>query len=157
DAAIRPDTHVLAYATTWVRVERDQAAAIRAGSTGAIKVWSSGGNASAPVLDQPDYRPVRIDQDAAPVVLRAGWNRITVKLGAQEAGWAFFLRLTTPDGSPLAFTSQAAVPAEAAKPGRNAKPPRAPLAIGDLKADLRRAAESGAVEAERAYGLYLHY
>ncbi|HEX6836672.1 MAG TPA: hypothetical protein VF334_08870, partial [Polyangia bacterium] len=73
DAMLRPDTNVTAYLTTMVYVPKAARAAVRVGSAGAIKVWVDGVLA----LQRDVYRPVRIDQDAAPVELRAGWNRVT--------------------------------------------------------------------------------
>ncbi|MCU1278366.1 MAG: Tetratricopeptide 2 repeat protein, partial [bacterium] len=97
DAMLRPDTNVTAYLTTMVHVPKATRAAVRAGSAGAIKVWVDGVLA----IDRDVYRPVRIDQDAAAVELRAGWNRVTVKLSTLDAAWSAFVRLTAPDGAPL--------------------------------------------------------
>ena len=97
DAMLRPDNNVTAYLTTMVRVPRATRAALRVGSAGAVKVWIDG----ALALDRDVYRPVRFDQDAAPCQLRAGWNRVTVKLSTLDGAWSLFLRLTAPDGAPL--------------------------------------------------------
>ncbi|HEX9105143.1 MAG TPA: hypothetical protein VF997_23190, partial [Polyangia bacterium] len=92
DAMLRPDTNVSAYLTTMVYVPKAARAAVRVGSAGAIKVWVDGVLA----LSRDVYRPVRIDQDAAPVELGAGWNRVTVKLSTLDAAWSAFVRLTAP-------------------------------------------------------------
>ena len=63
DAMLRPDTNVTAYLTTMVHVPKATRAAVRVGSAGAIKVWVDG----ALALEHDVYRPVRFDQDAAPV------------------------------------------------------------------------------------------
>ena len=67
-----------------VYVPKATRAAVRVGSAGAIKVWVDG----ALALARDVYRPVRIDQDAAPVQLRAGWNRVTVKLSTLDGAWS---------------------------------------------------------------------
>jgi tetratricopeptide (TPR) repeat protein len=100
DAFLRPDSFVTGYLTTFVRVDpaRSTRVALRVGSSGPVKVWVNGRLA----LDHDVARPVRFDQDAAPAELQSGWNRVTVKLGVEEGAWALFLRLTAPDGRPLA-------------------------------------------------------
>jgi transglutaminase-like putative cysteine protease/tetratricopeptide (TPR) repeat protein len=99
DAMLRPEASVSAYATVAIKSPRAQRAALRVSSSGAIKVWVDG----QLVHDHDVYRPVRFDQDAAPVELAAGWNRVTVKISsAEQGGLRFFFRLTAPDGAPLA-------------------------------------------------------
>jgi tetratricopeptide (TPR) repeat protein len=148
DAAIRPDTNTTAYLTTFVKVDVARDAAIHVGSTGAIKVWV--GNRLA--LDHEVYRPVRIDQDVAGARLAAGWNRITVKVSAAEAGWAAFVRLTQPNGEPLKFEASSTPPAALAT--ASGKAPK----VADLGADLRKAASVKTdAAAARALGIYLHF
>lgn len=151
DAVLRPDQHVLAYATTYVKADKPGWVAVRAGSSGAIKVWLNAGL----VLERDQYRPTRVDQDAALVWLPAGWNRLTVKVGAQEGGFSFFLRLTAPDGSPIGFVSSSEG-GPIASVARGAKVPPAP-ALVELGALLKREVDSGSAQAARAYGLFLHY
>lgn len=152
DTALRPDKDVLAYATSFVHVDRDVTAAVRTGSTGALAVWVDG----AEVLRQDAYRPARLDQDAAAVRLRKGWNRVTVKLGAQDAGFSFYLRLTAPDGGLLRF----AATADAAQVRWLTKTKRTPTKlpqVADLGRDLKQAADDGDARAALNYGLYLYY
>lgn len=129
DAMLRPDTNVTAYLTTMVWVPKAARAAVRVGSAGAIKVWIDGVLA----LEHDVYRPVRIDQDAAPVELRAGWNRVTVKLSTLDTAWSVFVRLTAPDGAPLGGlkTSTELARFAESRPGRKAK-----FAVADLRRDL---------------------
>jgi tetratricopeptide (TPR) repeat protein/transglutaminase-like putative cysteine protease len=178
DAGLRPAENVVGYATTWVEVARDQDVALHTGSTGAIKVWVNGRE----VLSREVYRPVRFDQDVAGARLRAGWNRILVKVCAAEAGWTFFLRLSTPDGRPLRLLGEGAslgqgqgqgqaqaqvmfrvsstphpvaVAAAVERGRRRQAPVRVPVPVVDLEAELRRAAKGGDAMALRALGLYL--
>ncbi|MSP59076.1 MAG: DUF3857 domain-containing protein [Myxococcales bacterium] len=151
DAALRPDTNATAYATSFVRSDVAADIALRVGSAGAVKVWVNGRLA----LDRDVYRPLRIDQDVAGARLEAGWNRITAKVGVADGAWAFFLRITAPDGGPVGFAASATVPAKlVAAAKKTGKPGK----VADLDADLRRAAARPSdAAAARALGLYLHY
>ncbi|MDB4971022.1 MAG: Cell division protein FtsK [Myxococcales bacterium] len=135
DAMLRPDTNVTAYLTTMVRVPAATKAAVRVGSAGAVKVWVDG----ALAVDRDVYRAVRFDQDAAPVELRAGWNRVTVKLSTLDSAWSLFVRLTAPDGTPLdgLLSSTELAKFAESKPGR-----RAHHAVADLRRDLEAWAKS---------------
>ncbi len=141
DAMLRPDTNVTAYLTTMVHVPKATRAAVRVGSAGAVKVWVDGVLA----LDRDVYRPVRIDQDAAPVALRAGWNRVTVKLSTLDAAWSAFVRLTAPDGGPLPeLTSSTALDHFAeSRPGQRAR-----FAVADLRRDLEAYAKAHPKDAQ---------
>jgi transglutaminase-like putative cysteine protease/Tfp pilus assembly protein PilF len=98
DTFLRPETNVTAYLTVAVRADKAVHAALRLGSSGAVKAWVNGRSA----LTHDVYRPVRFDQDAAPIDLMAGWNRVTIKLSAGDSGGARLLvRLSAPDGGPL--------------------------------------------------------
>ncbi len=150
DAALRPETNVTGYATTFVHSDAPADVAVRVGSSGAIKVWVNGRLA----LDRDVYRPLRIDQDAAAAHLEKGWNRIVVKLGTAEGPWAFFLRLTARDGGPIKLASSAASQAAPSAVKAAGAGPK----LDDLGADLRRAAANPkSAEAARALGLYLYY
>ncbi|HEX2569865.1 MAG TPA: DUF3857 domain-containing protein [Polyangia bacterium] len=169
DAGLRPAENVVGYATTWVEVARDEDVAIHTGSTGAIKVWVNGRE----VLSREVYRPARFDQDVVGAHLQAGWNRILVKVCAAEAGWAFGLRLSTPEGRPLRLLAEGEAPAQGQAQDQatfrvsSTPHPVAPVAIRrgqrrqapvravDLEAELRRAAQGGDAKALRALGLYL--
>jgi transglutaminase-like putative cysteine protease/tetratricopeptide (TPR) repeat protein len=135
DAMLRPDTNVTAYLTTMVHVPKATRAALRVGSGGAVKAWVGG----ALALDHDVYRPVRFDQDAAPVELAAGWNRVTIKLSTLDGVWSLFARLTAPDGAPLPeLTSSAELLHFAeARPGTRAK-----FAVANLLRELEAYAKS---------------
>src|SRR5262249_45817892 len=97
DGLLRPDTQAAAYAVTFVRSERAQVAALRLGAPGPVKVWVNG----AQVLARDVVHVPALDQDAAPVRLQKGWNRILVKSVVTDGPWRLFLRLTEPAGKPL--------------------------------------------------------
>ncbi|HXU71034.1 MAG TPA: DUF3857 domain-containing protein [Polyangia bacterium] len=141
DAMLRPDTNVTAYLTTMVHVPKATRAAVRVGSAGAIKVWVDGVLA----LGRDVYRPVRIDQDVAPVQLRAGWNRVTVKLSTLDGAWSMFVRLTAPDGAPLPGLQASTDLTHFAdsRPGTAAK-----FAVADLGRDLEAATRTRGKDAQ---------
>lgn len=93
-----PATHALGYAATTLRLEQDSDVAFRLSSDESTKVWIDG----TQVFEHDARRPCRFDQDAFGVRLSAGPHRILVKVAQQTGGWAFALRVTRPDGSPLA-------------------------------------------------------
>jgi tetratricopeptide (TPR) repeat protein len=155
DSCLRPETNVTAYATLAVKAQKAERVAVRVGSSGAVKVWVNGRLA----LDHDVYRPVRIDQDAGGAWLEAGWNRVTIKLSAGEAGgFAFFARLTRPDGGRLDGVSFSAEPADlVAAAGR--KPNPATVAVADLGRELGAFAKTHAKDAQALtdWGIYQHY
>jgi transglutaminase-like putative cysteine protease/tetratricopeptide (TPR) repeat protein len=55
-------------------------------------------------------RPAVLDQDAAPVRLGRGWNRILIKTVVVDGAWRLYARLTEPSGAPLHLGAQAEVP-----------------------------------------------
>jgi transglutaminase-like putative cysteine protease/tetratricopeptide (TPR) repeat protein len=151
DAALRPDTNVTAYLTTLVHVDKATRAAIRVGSSGAIKVWVNGQLA----LDRDVYRPVRFDQDVAPCLLAAGWNRLTLKVSASDQAWGFFARLTTADGETLPDLQ---VSTELAQFG-HVEPmvKKAPkFAVSDMRRELERAAKDHPRDAQAWSDLALY-
>ncbi len=59
------------------------------------KIWVNGELA----FDNFVARPLQADQDKVPVKLKAGTNRILMKIYQNNLGWEFCLRLTKPDGT----------------------------------------------------------
>jgi hypothetical protein len=136
DTVMRPDSQVTAYATVAVRADKPGLAAVRVGSSGAIKVWMGGVLA----IDHDVYRPARFDQDSGAVMLKAGWNRLLVKVSSGESGgFSLFVRLTRPDGAPLdgLTLSTDARDLAAAPAGAPAKGP-----VSDLGRELAAAARA---------------
>ena len=155
ETVLRPDTLVTAFLTVAVKSERAEAAALRVGSSGAIKAFVNG----QPVLDREVYRGLRFDQEAAGIRLVAGWNRITVKLSAAETGGAqLLLRLTRPDGSPLDGLTVSTQPADLALAHAAPKVAKSSLPKPiDLGEELRRAAKGTDPVVWTDAGLYEHH
>ena len=154
DAFLRPESNVTAYATVAVRASKAAHAALRVGSSGAVRAWLNG----RPALAHDVYRPVRFDQDAAAVELSAGWNRLTIKISAADGGARFFARLSAPDGGPLPELLDLST-----DPAVIAGAPLGHGAFGGKVADLLRELESAArahprdAAAHADLGLYLHF
>jgi tetratricopeptide (TPR) repeat protein len=96
DGLLRPDADAVAYVHAQVRSERRQAAALRVGTPGPVKIWLNG----ALVLDRDVVHPAALDQHAAPVELLAGPNVLVVKTTVVSGAWRLYLRLTEPGGAP---------------------------------------------------------
>ena len=88
-----------AYAYAEVALPEATDAVVRCGSDDGIKVWVNGQAVHENNID----RGTTMDQDQAPAHLQAGVNAILVQVTQIAGGWNFCLRLTKPDGSPLAF------------------------------------------------------
>lgn len=132
---VQPAADATAYVLVAVHAERETKAALRTGSSDALKAWL-GGRA---VLDVAHERRAELDQDAAAVTLPAGWTTLLVKVSWTGRGGRAFVRLTAPAGGPLlgVRTSAAVTDVEAAL-ARRSPPPAAkhPVArVGDGLAD----------------------
>lgn len=89
-----------AYAVAKINVAQGGAATLRCGSDDGIKAWVNG----AAVHENNIDRGFALDSDQAPITLNAGENTILVQITQGGGGWNFGVRLTQPDGTPLAFT-----------------------------------------------------
>ncbi|MEP6653086.1 MAG: hypothetical protein ABJA82_06985, partial [Myxococcales bacterium] len=98
---LRPETQAAAYVAAFVHVDKGGVAALRLGTPGPVKIWCNGRLVHA----QDRVRAARLDQDAAGVLLKAGWNRLLIKTVVTDGIWRLFSRLTAPDGRPLQFAN----------------------------------------------------
>ncbi len=94
---LHPHEQATGYATVWVKAARTGPAALHLGTSGAYKVWLDG----QLVGEGDTYRTPTPLQESHALTLRAGWNRLLVKLGSDEGMWGFYARLSAPDGAPL--------------------------------------------------------
>ncbi|MEW5848703.1 MAG: DUF3857 domain-containing protein [Myxococcota bacterium] len=92
-----PSDEVAAYALVFIRSNVEQDAALRVGSTDQLKVMLNG----EALLVADELHNVALDQHTVAMRLRAGWNRLLIKVGQLRGGWNLLARLTAPDGSPL--------------------------------------------------------
>lgn len=95
---LQPDSDVTGYATAWIRSDKPVDAALHIGAAGAYKVWVEGVLVGA----SGTYHGPHALQDAHPVRLQAGWNRVLIKISADEGLWGFYARVSAPSGAPLA-------------------------------------------------------
>jgi tetratricopeptide (TPR) repeat protein len=105
--ALHPTEQVAAFALAVVDSPRDQPARLWLGAGGQTKVWLNG----ALVLEDRIDHPGRLDQRGALVWLKAGPNRLLLKL-AHASGWmGFALRLADArgDGLPVGAREPGAV------------------------------------------------
>jgi len=89
-----------AYVRAVVVVEEETEATVRIGSDDGFKLWVNGEAAGEHLVD----RGSAPDQDSAPATLQAGENTLLLQVTQGGGGWNFMVRLTGPDGRPLAFT-----------------------------------------------------
>lgn len=106
DEFLRPNQHVVGYATTWVEVPKAQRAVLHFGSGGGHAVWVG----SREIGRGDAYRVPDPLQDAYSLELAAGWNRVLIKVGCDTGTWGFFAQLRTPEGEPIAGLVSSASP-----------------------------------------------
>jgi HEAT repeat protein len=100
-AVLGPQSNATAYGMARILVPADIEAVARMGSDDGVKLWVNG-----EVVHEHDVnRGTAIDQDQAPVKLKTGSNVFLIQITQGGGGWNFCLRLTKPDGAPLAFTN----------------------------------------------------
>ncbi|MEZ4393765.1 MAG: DUF3857 domain-containing protein [Polyangiales bacterium] len=134
DALVRPSVNACAFAHTTVTAPAAMPATLWVGAAGAVAAWVNG----AEVLRDAAVRRVSADRSGAAVRLRAGANRVMLKLCTDDRGMAFFARLTRPNGAPLA--NLAVDPNPAAAPTISPLPVTAAPPEQGVLATLRAAA-----------------
>lgn len=110
DDLLRPNEEVTGYATCWVSVPAATEAVLHVGTGGPYRAWVG----TEEVGHGDAYRTPHPLQDAHPVKLAAGWNRVLVKTSAQQGMWGFFARLSLRSGAPIPELRSTAEPPEGA-------------------------------------------
>ena len=98
--------NALLYTLTHVRSDREREALLHVSGAGSFRAWCD----ETLVLDEPEHRWSAYDLYAVPITLRAGWNQILVKAGAEFDRLFQQLRLTDRSGLALALETSAAPP-----------------------------------------------
>jgi tetratricopeptide (TPR) repeat protein len=98
---VRPEEHVCVYAETFVRDphvtgKRVRPISVWAGAAGALRIFWNGSE----IIRDEKYRDLDPDRFAATAALRAGWNRLMVKVCGDERAPMLSLRLAGADGTP---------------------------------------------------------
>jgi len=94
DSFLYPNNWSVGYALTYVYSPREKVAIFKVGADDAVKVWLN----DEVVIEQDIYRRAVIDQEAMPVWLSEGWNKILVKICEKEDTWGFYFRITDVNG-----------------------------------------------------------
>jgi predicted Zn-dependent protease/transglutaminase-like putative cysteine protease len=156
-AFVRPQEKICAYVATSVRDVRTKTKggarpiSIWVGSAGALRVWWNG----TEVLRDDKYRDLDSDRFATGVELKAGWNRLLVKLCGEDASPMLSLRLAGPNGEPDDALETDPDPAHTAEAPPATVAARVTRAVeGPIQAFERRI-KSGAPEELEAYARYL--
>ncbi|MGH9363260.1 MAG: HEAT repeat domain-containing protein, partial [Thermoanaerobaculia bacterium] len=97
EQAVAREDNVGAYAYAEVTVPEEKRVSFKIGSDDSVVVWLNGKK----VHEQKTSRGITPDQDNVNTRLSAGKNRILVKVLNAGDGWAFCLRITDRQGTPL--------------------------------------------------------
>ena len=87
----------VAYALTWAHCDAAQAARLELGSDDGVKAWLNGKLVHA----NNTARAALPYTDKANVTLRAGWNRLLLKITQNDSPWEFCARICGRDGKRL--------------------------------------------------------
>ena len=89
----------VAYAYAEIEVNDEINAELRLRVDDGETLWVNG----EMVFNNLTARPFQLDQDRVPVKLKAGTNKILLKIYRNNLGWEFNLRITTPNGEWVPF------------------------------------------------------
>ena len=98
-----PNDWVAAYAQTFLFAPEDGMATVLFGADDAHVMWVNGERVS----ERQGRNISRADDLAVDVMLRAGWNRVLLKVADLDGGWAFQVRVADPEGA-LRWSARAA-------------------------------------------------
>ncbi len=91
---VKPNEQVVVYALAYVFAPKATATSLLAGSDDGVRIWIN----DAPVHTNPAYRGAYPDQDRIAVSLKAGWNKVLVKVLQGAGGFGLYVRFADPDG-----------------------------------------------------------
>jgi hypothetical protein len=141
-----PARRQLAYLATTLTSDDEQPAAIRIGVAQVARVWLNGRE----VLETPQPLRRAEDHHAAGSWLRSGRNLLVVAVASEDDDWWLRVRVTAPDGSPLAGVRELD---EAPLQQRSVD--RQPPEVRTLESELRAAMARGRDRAAIALAAYL--
>ncbi|MGH9480858.1 MAG: DUF3857 domain-containing protein [Terriglobales bacterium] len=146
-AYLSPAQSASAYLVSWVRSAEAQPVALRLRDSGSTRLWVNGAEVFS---EQSAHASDGFDQHAVGARLAAGWNQILAKVGDSEtADWVFSLRVTTPEGKPLALEASDQAPAAFGPPPAAGPAPT----VRDLTALAKAAGASAAGQLDYAWVL----
>jgi len=91
---VKPNEQVVVYALAYVNAPKAMATSLLAGSDDGVRIWLN----DALVHSNPAYRGAYPDQDRIGVNLKAGWNKVLVKILQGAGGFGLYVRFADPDG-----------------------------------------------------------
>ncbi len=89
----QPNEQVIAYGLAYVHSPDRRSTHILLGSDDGVRVWLN----DELIHSHPVYRAHSPDQDKVRVVLKAGWNKVLIKVLQGAGDWGFYLRLADPE------------------------------------------------------------
>ncbi|MDG2285698.1 MAG: hypothetical protein P8N43_09235, partial [Alphaproteobacteria bacterium] len=132
---LHPIDQACVVARTWVQSDGAQRVHLQLGISGEMRVWLNG----EPVAEALGEHALAPDQFCMPLDLAAGWNEITLKIGAQEGTPGFVARLSDPaNGAPLSLPTadvapEGVTPVSPRNPGRSMDQSRLELRPGAMQ------------------------
>lgn len=105
-------SYAVAYACAYINSPVTVDALLKIGSDDGVKVWLNGEN----VWTKSVFRGYQVDQDVVPVTLKAGWNRLLIKISQKSGGWSFSVRVTNTAGGSLSGVTAAVDTGDIAPP-----------------------------------------
>lgn len=93
-ALLEPDEYTVAYGLSYVLSPDERQVTILLGSDDGVRVWVN----DTLVHEHRVKRASRPDSDRVDVGLRAGWNKILVKVEQGVGAWGFQMRIPDPEG-----------------------------------------------------------
>lgn len=91
---LKPSEQAIAYGLTYLYSPGDREVVLLLGSDDGIRLWVN----DALVHSNPTYRGAYPDQDRVKVSLKAGWNKVLIKVLQGAGGWGYYLRIPDPKG-----------------------------------------------------------
>lgn len=94
---------VVAYGFAYLKSATAQSVQLRVGSDDGLMVWLNG---SAVINNPHAWRGCALDQDAATVNIKEGWNKLLLRVADRNGAWGFVARLTDSAGKPAVGITQ---------------------------------------------------
>ncbi|MEM5814400.1 MAG: glycoside hydrolase family 172 protein [Candidatus Aenigmatarchaeota archaeon] len=91
---IQPNEQAIAYGLTYLYSPQDREVVLLLGSDDGVRLWVNDNL----VHTNPSYRGAYPDQDRVKVSLKAGWNKVLIKVLQGAGGWGYYLRIPDPKG-----------------------------------------------------------
>jgi len=91
---VKPSEQGIAFAAGYLFSAAPAETHLLLGTDDGVRVWIN----DALVHSNPAYRGATPDEDAVKVSLKAGWNKVLIKVLQGGGGWGYYARFADPDG-----------------------------------------------------------